>query len=176
MALRRLFDEHGDPVDLEIEDATDDGKEPSNSDWAKLRQATRAREKAEQDLAAQRKENAFLRIGVDMNDPRVSDFYKAYDEDLAPDAIKAAATARGYLENGQQPGDTPGQALDSSGQAADLAAHQANARISSASAGSTPDLRSDLAKLGDAAEQGGQAGIEDFLRERGFAVIQEGQS
>lgn len=164
MALRRMRDEEtGEVVDVEIADSY----EPTPDEWAKLRNETKARNKAEADLAAQRKENAFLRIGLDLEQPAISDFYKAYDGDLTADAIRAAATARGYLS---PPAPVDEQQVPDSGSDPDQAAHQAAQRIASAAAGATPDLRSDTAKMADAHADGGSAAVTDFLRERGFAI------
>ena len=44
------------------------------------------------------RENAFLRAGVDVDNPRNSYFIKGYEGELTPDAIKAAGIEAGFIE------------------------------------------------------------------------------
>lgn len=168
MAVRRLLDETtGEYLDVDIAE-----EQLTNEEAGAVRIARKAREKAEAEAAALRKETAFLRLGLDLEKPQLADFYKAYDGDLTPDAIRAAATARGYLG---QPAEEQVPDSGSEQAQADQAAHVAAQRIASASMGSTPDLRSDQAKLVDAYAAEGTAGVVDKLREMGFAVAGENQ-
>lgn len=167
MAVRRLYDEAtGEYLDVELPD-----EQPlTNQEAGAVRKARADKEKAEADLALQRKENAFLRLGLDLDKPQVADFFRAYDGDLSTDALKAAATARGYL--GQpEPEPVP----DSGSPDPDQAAHQAAQRIASASMGATPDLRSDQVKMAEAFQAGGADAVKDFLRERGMLVTEDAQ-
>lgn len=179
MAVRRLYDEAtGEYLDVDLPD--ENGQQLTNQEAGAVRKARADKEKAEADLAAQRKENAFLRVGLDLDKPVISDFYKAYDGDLSLDAIKAAATARGYLgqaEDGEQIPDSGSAGPAPTPPSPDLAAqHRANQAISSASAGATPDLRSDVTKLAEAHAAGGSAAVSDLLREAGYIVVTEGQT
>jgi hypothetical protein len=175
MAVRTLYDEVGNPVVVDLDDDQADAPaasegQPSNDAFAKQRQAlTAARREADQ----YKREAAFARIGLDLDDPKVSDFVKAYDGELTVEKIKEAATTRGYL---QAPAAAEeGGAPESGASPVDTAAVDASARMSSAAAGAEPDLRSDTAKMVDAYAQGGSAALQDHLRSLGFQVVVEGQ-
>lgn len=171
MALRRLLDEEtGEYLDVDLDDGLESSPDKSrtNSEWAQLRQANKKAEKAEADAAAVRKELMFAKVGLDTADPRVSDFYKAYDGEVTADAVRAAAQSRGYLSE-------PGEAQPEE-QAPDTAALAAASRMASAAAGATPDLRTDQARMVDAFETGGPDALQDYLRGLGFAVVVEGQT
>lgn len=52
------------------------------------------------------RENAMLKAGVDLNDPKGTLFSKGYDGDLTPDKIREAAVSFGILEASTDPDDT----------------------------------------------------------------------
>lgn len=90
--------------DLDAPDA-----ESANSDgkgWRKQMERERAEAKAEAQRVAEenakvKKELAFLKAGLDLNGeltPQQKLFVKAYDGDVTPDAVKAAAVEYGVID------------------------------------------------------------------------------
>lgn len=76
--------------DMEI-DEQESGRNPLR-DHIKRLEAENAELKAkESEAAAAKRELAFVKAGVDPTSPAAKYFVKAYDGDLTPDAIKAAA-------------------------------------------------------------------------------------
>lgn len=83
----------------------------------KLRKELRAKSKApEVDVDAIKRENAFLKAGINPDDPKVKYFAKAYDGPLETAAILAEAKAAGFIS--EQP---PAQASGGEDDERDLA-------------------------------------------------------
>ena len=81
----------------------DDDLEPAaksteKANWRrKLEADAEAGRQAQAEAAAAKKELAFIRAGVDLDSPQGKLLAKAYDGDLTPDAVKAAAVEFGIL-------------------------------------------------------------------------------
>lgn len=85
-------------------------------------QAAKARE-AEARAAAAERELAFAKAGLDLADPKMAYFVKGYDGEVAPDAIKAAAEAAGFVgQQAPEQSQVPPQELAEHQAAASLAA------------------------------------------------------
>ena len=102
----------------------------------KLRKEQQRREELERKVAELERRDIFARAGIPIDDPGARYFVKAYDGELTPEAIKAAAIEARILE---VPGATP----------AEVAGHEA---AQAAAAGGTPptvapDYQARLAEL-----------------------------
>lgn len=136
----------------------EDKPERSDSEWAELRRAKKAREKAEKELAEMRKQFAFQRAGIDIDDPKTQYFVKGYDGDVTPEAIRAEAIKAGFVA---EPGDDPNPAAVSE-----------QAAIAEASLGAQPEggLYANVGALDEAFRQGGTEGMLNYLREQGVPI------
>ena len=90
----------------------------------KRKDAERVAAEADERAKAAERELAFIKAGIQPDDPKQAYFVKGYEGDLTPEAIKAAAVAGGFAEAGET---VP---------AGELQAHEAAANLSSG-AGST---------------------------------------
>lgn len=171
MALRTLYDEDGNPIQVDLED------EPSSTDktdsgWAKIRrdakEAKERADKAEAALAVRERTDAFREAGIDPSDPRLSYFVKGYDGKMEGDAIKAAAVAAGFVA---APAATEGRTLTAEEQSS-LAAAKA---ISSAGTGAGPENVTGTAALDRAVETGGLPGLLEAAARMGIPIVHDGQ-
>lgn len=147
------YDDEDDTDDTESEDRT------VNLNRQQIRSlerdAKRAR-KADEELAALRRENAFIKAGIDPStDPKLTYFVDGYKGEVDAVAIRSAAEAAGFLT-----------VTDT----ADEAAHD---RISAASAGATQQGKPDqVAELREAARTGGKEAVLAKIREHGHNIVQ----
>ena len=93
------FDEDGNPIGVE--------GERTPAEWAQYRKSEKARKDAEKEANDAKRELAFLKAGIPMDDPKVGYFVKGYDGELTPEAIRAQATADGFIA---APAPTPEEA------------------------------------------------------------------
>ena len=98
-----------------------DADERGDEDFKNLRAKAKKADQYERELSQMKRELAFVRAGVPMDDPKMSYFIKGYDGDLEPDAIKTAAIEAGFMAPPQQQTD-PLVEQAKAGQAAVLAA------------------------------------------------------
>lgn len=135
----------------------DDDRTPQ--DWGRFRREEKARKEAEKGLADARRELAFHRAGIDPGDERMGYFVRGYDGDVTPDKIREAATAAGFLT--QQAPQNPAATQS----ATDLA------QIDAAADGAqTPDGGNPVSHLDEAFSSGGDAAVEQQLRQMGIPV------
>lgn len=87
----------------------------------------------EAQLAEVKRQAAFIEAGITSANPAYKYFTKAYDGDLTPDAIRAEATAAGFLQTAQQPSAQQDSPM--------LSQYD---RIANASEGATPAPTTDL--------------------------------
>lgn len=131
----------------------------SNSEWAALRQEKKARRQAEEQAQKAQRELAFVKAGINPDDPRMSYFVKGYDGDISPDAIKQAAVTAGFMQAPDAPDPQVQQAV------------QSQQRIAMAASAGVPDQTSVSAaeaRLVEAYEQGGpQAMLAALIAEGG---------
>jgi hypothetical protein len=153
-----MTDDDYDYDDDEQEQEQDERPARSDSEWAKLRRAEKAKNKAEAELAAMKREKAFMRAGIDTDDPRLSYFVKAYDGDVTPEAIRAEAVRAGFI---QEPTDDPDPQ-----EVAD-AQYIAQAGLGAPAEGG---LGVDTAALDQAFREGGSDGMIAYLQQIGVPV------
>lgn len=145
-----------DDDDVEFDDEAK--PERTHAEWAELRRAKKARDKAEKELEAMKREMAFAKAGIDINDPQARYFVKGYEGEITPEAIRAEAVSAGFLA--ELPPEEP-----------DLDAVDAQQRMAAASGGIGPD-QPDLAisALDQAFAEGGTDGMLQHLEELGVPI------
>lgn len=143
-----------DYEDDDIEDA------PAEEGPKGLRRAANKSKKLESELAQLRRELAFAKAGLPLDDPKMNYFVKGYDGEMTAEAIRAAALEAGFLQSQQQAPDPSMQAAASAQQ-----------RVMQASAGAVyEDATEDaaLARLEAAMEEGGIEAMMDVARQYGI--------
>jgi hypothetical protein len=144
-----------DDLDLETE-------EPN--DIRSLRKAASSSKKLRAELDALKREIAFAKAGIPMNDPRMSYFIKGYDGELDPETIRETAMQAGFIAPPQE-GATPAV------KAQQQQNHMANNRIMAASAGATAEDISEeaaLSRMESAMNEGGMSALIDVVRQYGI--------
>jgi hypothetical protein len=134
----------------------------SNSDWATLRRTASKAKKAEAEALQAKRELAFLRAGVDLDDPRSTYFVKGYDGEVNVDAIRSAALEAGFIQQREQPPSSDATSAQ---------------RIRAAAAGGVPSAGGGLdgisARMDDAYRQGGNEALVAQLQNEGFPITYE---
>lgn len=102
-------------------DSSEDDREDGNEDFKNLRAKAKKADQYEREMQALKRELAFVRAGVPLDDPKMTYFIKGYDGELEPDAIKTAAIEAGFMAAPQQQAD-PLVEQAKAGQAAVIAA------------------------------------------------------
>ena len=149
-------------IDPEI-DSDDTDEEPETNGPRGLRRAANKSKKLEEELAQARREMAFLKAGINTEDPRMRYFVKGYDGEYTAEAVRQAALEAGFLT--QQSND-PGLA--------DVAGAQD--RVMSAAAGAVYEDASEQAALGRlqaAMEEGGIDAMLEVARQYGIPTQSE---
>lgn len=77
---------------IEVDEDTDDAE-----DFKNLRAKAKKADALERENAQIKRELAFTRAGIPMDDPKVGYFVKGYDGELDPSAIRAAAEEAGFI-------------------------------------------------------------------------------
>lgn len=127
-----------------------------------LREAANRSSKYKAQAEMLQRENAFLKAGINADDPRLSYFVKGYDGELDPQAIQKAAMEAGFIQapNKQQ----------SMKQTADAQKRVAQASAGATQQGATPD--SALAELEAAMAEGGVPAMLEVARQYGLPIAQ----
>ena len=133
-----------------------------------LRRAANKSKKLEQELAQMRRELAFYRAGISLDDPRMQYFIRGYDGELEPESILQAAVDAGFLMY-----DEEGEYEESPEMS-----HVSNAeqRVMQASAGAVYEDATEqaaLAQLQSAMEEGGMEAMLDVARQYGIPIATE---
>jgi ribosomal protein L12E/L44/L45/RPP1/RPP2 len=120
------------PINDDYDDQDDDDQQDekyvqlSAKDLRALRKKARTADELNPKYAAQERELAFLKAGINTDDPKMKYFVKAYEGDLSGEAVKAAAIEAGLVAPPQQQIDPE-----------ELRLHQQMAKASSGSDGDT---------------------------------------
>lgn len=152
-----------DDLDTDVEEFSDESPRG-------LRRAANKAKKLEAELTNLRRELAFAKAGIPMNDPKMNYFVKGYEGELDPDAIREAAEEAGFL-NVDQPAESATQV--SSQEAPEAAAQQ---RVMRASVGAaTEDISEDaaMARMEEAMQEGGIEAMLDVAQQYGIPVSTE---
>ena len=129
-------------------------------DIKSLRRAASGKKKLEQELNELKRELAFAKAGLAMDDPKLKYFVKGYDGEMTAEAIREAALEAGFIAS-QSQGEDPGLA----------SAGEAQHRVMSASSGAAYDSVTEeaaLAQLEAAMEEGGLEAFLDVARQFGM--------
>ena len=148
MADNDEFNENGD------NENGDEGTEDFKNLRAKARKATAF----EQENNSLKRENAFLKSGIPLDDPKMPYFIKGYEGDLEPEAIKAAAIAAGFITVAAPPVDP-----------AVAQAEQAQQAVMAAATAGVPafDQNAIDYAMDQAYEQGGLEGLSAVTQQYG---------
>jgi ribosomal protein L12E/L44/L45/RPP1/RPP2 len=141
-------------------DTNESDQEQNSGDIKSLRRAASGKKQLEQELDAARRELAFVKAGINPDDPKMRYFVKGYEGDLSAEAVRQAALEAGFLASQPQGGNQELQ------QAA--AAQQ---RVMNASAGAMYEDASEeaaLARLEEAMEEGGVDAMLEVARQYGI--------
>jgi hypothetical protein len=141
-------------------DTNESDQEQNSGDIKSLRRAASGKKQLEQELEAARRELAFVKAGINPDDPKMRYFVKGYEGDLSAEAVRQAALEAGFLASQPQGGNQELQ------QAA--AAQQ---RVMNASAGAMYEDASEeaaLARLEEAMEEGGVDAMLEVARQYGI--------
>lgn len=133
-----MTDNYTEPTEI---DEPDD-----NDDFKNLRAKARKADQYEREMNSMKRELAFIKAGVPMDDPKMSYFVKGYEGDLEPDAIRGAAVEAGFMA---APTQEPDLAVEQ--------AQRGQEAMVSAAAGTQPaaDLTGALYQLEQAYNEGG---------------------
>lgn len=151
-------------IEDDFDQDLDNEEQESASD---LRRAARRGAKAQKELEMLRKELAFYKAGISMDDPKMRYFVKGYDGEMTAEAIRAAALEAGFIAL-QQP-----EQVDDGVQQQVFSAQQ---RVMAASAGAMVPDNSEAAALSmmeQAMEEGGIEAMLDVARQFGIQVGEE---
>lgn len=133
----------------------------ANVDIKELREAAERGKQSQARAEQLERQVAFMKAGVDPDDPRAKYLYKGYEGDLTPDAIRAEAQAAGVLA---EPGPTQEQQQSLAGQM----------RIQQVAAQAQPVGSEDYnAQLEQAMKDGGVAGLITSLNSMGVPISED---
>lgn len=139
---------------------SDEQSQGDAGDIKGLRRAAAGKKKLEQELLELRRELAFAKAGISLNDPKLKYFVKGYDGELEAEAIREAAVEAGFLTT-QPQGSDPNLA-------ATAAAQQRVMQASSGVAFEGLTEEAALAQLEAAMEEGGVEAMLDVARQFGI--------
>lgn len=140
-----------------------------SSDIRALRKAANSAKRLKVENAQMKRELAFAKAGIALDDPKMRYFVKGYDGELEAEAIREAATEAGFIAVEQASQE---QALDQNVQAA----ASAQQRVMAASAGATAEDISEeaaLARMEAAMQEGGIEAMLDVARQYGIPTSSE---
>lgn len=139
-------------ADIEYDEDYDDNDEVEVDEGPKdLRRAANKSKKLQAELAAARRELAFAKAGIPLEDPKMNYFVKGYDGELSADAIRQAALDAGFI--GQQQAPDPGV----------QSAAAAQNRVMEASAGAVMEDASEMAAMSRLEAAMAEGGIDAML-------------
>lgn len=134
-----------------------------------LRKAANAAKKLKAENVRIKRELAFAKAGIPLNDAKMNYFVKGYEGELEPDAIREAAVEAGFLvapDAPQEQASDPGVEV----------AAQAQQRVMAASAGATSEDITEAAaisRMEAAMQEGGIEAMLDVARQYGIPTSLE---
>ncbi len=137
------------------------------NDIKSLRRAANSKKQLEKELADARRELAFAKAGIDLNDPKMKYFVKGYDGEMTAASVRQAAVEAGFVA-----ASTPSAAATES----NAMAAAAQDRIATASSGAGIEDLSEASALGrlqEAMESGGMEAMLDVARQYGIPIGSE---
>lgn len=149
-----MSDNYTDDFDLDDDDSTD---------IRALRKAASAAKKLKAENTLMRRELAFAKAGIPLDDPKMNYFVKGYDGELEVEAIREAASSAGFIQVAQEQDVSESPELQQTA--------QAQRRVMAASAGATSEDISEEAAIGRmelAMQEGGIEAMLDVARQYGI--------
>jgi hypothetical protein len=134
-----------------------------------LRKAANAAKKLKAENVRIKRELAFAKAGIPLNDAKMNYFVKGYEGELEPDAIREAAVEAGFLVAQDAPQEQTGDP------GVEVAA-QAQQRVMAASAGATAEDITEAAaisRMESAMQEGGIEAMLDVARQYGIPTSLE---
>lgn len=150
-------------IDDEIETDDIDSGTGEAGDIKSLRRAANGKKKLEQELANAKRELAFIKAGINPEDPKMRYFVKGYEGDLTSEAVRAAALEAGFLASQGQ--SDQAQAVQS-----------AQERVMTAAAGAVIEDSSEaaaIARMEQAMQEGGVDAMFEVARQYGIPIATE---
>lgn len=130
-----------------------------------LRRAANKGKKLESENQQLKRELAFFKAGIDIDDPRMKYFAKGYDGELTADAVRQAAMEAGFLQTQSAAQNVQNQEIASAQQ-----------RVLTASAGAIYEDSSEdaaFSRLEQAMEEGGVDAMMEVARQYGIPIATE---
>ena len=128
-----------------------------------LRRAANKAKKLEAEMESMKRELAFARAGLPLDDPSLSYFVKGYDGDLEADSILEAAEAAGFIEFVEDDDDEQAQQY----------VDPAQDRVMAAAAGGMAENVTEaaaLSRMEDALKEGGVDALLSVAQEYGVPI------
>jgi hypothetical protein len=130
-----------------------------------LRRAANKGKKLESENQQLKRELAFFKAGIDIDDPRMKYFTKGYEGELTADAVRQAAMEAGFLQTQSAAQNAQNQEIASAQQ-----------RVLTASAGAIYEDSSEdaaFSRLEQAMEEGGVDAMMEVARQYGIPIATE---
>jgi ribosomal protein L12E/L44/L45/RPP1/RPP2 len=135
----------------------DDLEQPEPQvDIKSLRKAASRSKKLEAELNSLRREMAFAKAGLPLDDPKMNYFVKGYEGEMSAEAIRQAALEAGFLASQSSQEKAPDPALQ--------AAAAAQTRVMQASAGAAVEGESEASALAHLEQAMAEGGIEAMIQ------------
>lgn len=150
-------------IEEDLDSSEFEGGQDAN-DIKSLRRAANSKKQLEKELADARRELAFAKAGISLDDPKMKYFIKGYDGELSAAAVRQAALEGGFLDQQQQPDPVQEQVS------------AAQSRVMQASAGAILEDNTEqaaLSRLQNAMEEGGIEAMLDVARQYGIPIGSE---
>ena len=151
-----MSDNYSDDLDSDIEEDSLPG----------LRRAANKSKKLESENQSLKRELAFAKAGLPLDDPKMRYFVKGYDGEMEAEAIRAAAVEAGFYQQSAQGEQPAAQSFNDGGQQ----------RVMAASAGSISEDISEAAaisRMEQAMAEGGVEAMFDVARQYGIPIASE---
>jgi hypothetical protein len=151
-----MSDNYSDDLDSDIEEDSLPG----------LRRAANKSKKLESENQSLKRELAFAKAGLPLDDPKMRYFVKGYDGEMEAEAIRAAAVEAGFYQQPAQGEQPATQSFNDGGQQ----------RVMAASAGSISEDISEaaaIARMEQAMSEGGVEAMFDVARQYGIPIASE---
>lgn len=161
-----MTNQYDDEFDIETDDIDEPDVQPEPTSPRGLRRAASKSKKLESELAQAKRELAFIKAGINPDDPKMKYFVKGYEGEMTAEAVREAATEAGFIMVAQEQAPDPQL----------MAAGAAQDRVISAAAGSSMEDATEmaaLARMEAAMDEGGVEAMMDVARQYGIPIATE---
>lgn len=153
-----------DDDEYDEDDDAPQGQDRSTKEFRNMRAKVKKYDSVERENQNLKRELAFVKAGIPMDDPRMGYFVKGYEGDLDPQAIREAAVQAGFIQVQQAP---PNPVVEQ--------AKQGQNKVMAASAGASAqfDLDSVDYQMEQAYREGGLEGLSAVAEQYGVTFTPE---